>query len=831
MERIVKRPKLNGDTSGDASQIAEASRHYRNSDLLSNNSFRGKGVQNAGNLKVGRDLTITINQKPTPGTETSDDRKELFDSLVFEKMTERVTHVRMAYGGTCGWFLQEPAYTNWMQASVAHDDDKLLWIKGKPGAGKSTLMKFMLQQLGNRVRQTGNQEVLISFFFHARGYGLQKTTVGLYQSLLRQLLEKCPNLQYVLDGFRVGHSWTIESLESAFKEAIQGLGDTSLFCLIDALDECNDEEVRGVVSFFNDPDIIQKKVHICYTSRQYPTITSKRGHSVILESQAGHRKDIASYINSKLTIQDGSLAEQIRCDLQKKASGVFMWVVLVVDILNEECDNGRAHSLRAKIEEFPQDIYDLFLNILTRDDESKRSKNKDGLLLCIQWVLFARQPLTLKQLFFAIISQLEPNNLASCHSSDVSEDQMKKYINNNSRGLAELTGSENPTVQFIHESVRDFFLEKEGFTKIWPGLSGAFTGQSHNTLKQCCLTYMSMNEVADFTGWPAKGATKEFIKKIIQQFPFLQYANSGVLYHADRAQQHGVEQAQFLNMFPKFKWVKHHNALQEHQINHHQPEVSLLYILAGNNTPYLIHALESRQFSFDLEKRKKIERYGVPFLAAIATKSKEAAEALIKIETEGWIKDPVLEDIRGLDTLEASSGAFEWKKYSYYQKTLPQLIDFGNEKAALIFLHRNQCVLTGDGMSLVSAVDKGFNRLVKWLLKKGAHDLWRNDRNLLFEGNDHGQTPLWTASSKGYVKIARDLISYRANVLTPDKGGRTPLHVASLHGHVEVVRLLIDKGANTSAVDRHGRTPLWMASSNGHTEIVELLEGRNGAQA
>jgi hypothetical protein len=79
---------------------------------------------------------------------------------------------------------------------------------------------------------------------------------------------------------------------------------------------------------------------ICFSSRHYPYIVIERGIRLTLEDQPGHAMDLEAYVSSRLQIKEAALSEEIRSQLLNKAAGVFMWVVLVVDILNKEYRHG-----------------------------------------------------------------------------------------------------------------------------------------------------------------------------------------------------------------------------------------------------------------------------------------------------------------------------------------------------------------------------------------------------------------------------------------------------------------------------------------------------------
>ncbi|KAK5189084.1 hypothetical protein LTR96_011244 [Exophiala xenobiotica] len=92
--------------------------------------------------------------------------------------------------GTCEWLIKHPIFESWQR-----QPNSLLWVRGKPGAAKSAVMKFAV--LHAEKHKTREPEILASFFFHGRGSELVRTPVGLFRSLLKQILPYFP--QYLAD--------------------------------------------------------------------------------------------------------------------------------------------------------------------------------------------------------------------------------------------------------------------------------------------------------------------------------------------------------------------------------------------------------------------------------------------------------------------------------------------------------------------------------------------------------------------------------------------------------------------------------------------------------
>ncbi|KAL9616341.1 MAG: hypothetical protein Q9160_008784 [Pyrenula sp. 1 TL-2023] len=761
---------------------------------------------------------------------SEEQRRMLLDSLRFDQIDARQTTIKNAHFKTCKWLLKDPQYLDWLDVGKLHEHHGFLWMKGKPGTGKSTLMKFAFAN----ARKTMKDRLVISFFLNARGEDLEKSTIGTYRSLLLQLLERLPALQCVFDSLGLSTSiicpnyrWSIEVLRTLLEQAIQSLGDNSVICFIDALDECEERHVRDLISFFERVGelVIPSGIRfqVCFSSRHYPFITINKGLHLVLEGQEGHNQDINNYLDYELKIGHSKAASQIRTDVQEKSSGVFMWVVLVAEILNKEHDDGRIHTLRRKLQEIPSDLHELFHDILTRD-----SHNRKELILCIQWVLFARQPLSPEQLYYAIMSGVEPDTLSRWDPEEITADTFKRFILSSSKGLTEITASKMPKVQFIHESVKDFLLKDNGLRSIWPDLRNNFQDQSHDTLKHCCLTYMKMDisTSLESTGALPKASSPEATalrQTATATFPFLKYAVNNVLYHADQAAGNSIAQQDFMHTFPLIDWINLDNLFQKHEIRRHTQNASLLYILAENNLSNLIRIHPSISSYIEVES----ERYGSPLLACFATGSKEAVHSFLKSYMA--TQNPSNKLIEIYSQFQQDKGPENRLRRDFkFSKRRTQFSYFAelNDPTVVAILletdHVDADSKNDFGRTPLSwAAGNGYEAVVRLLAARADVDVDAKD--------NAGRTPLSWAAGNGYEAVVR-LLAARDNVDvdTKDGLGRTPLSRAAEKGHEAVVRLLAARDdVDVNVKDNYGQTPLSLAAEKGHETVVRLLAARD----
>ncbi|OCL01719.1 hypothetical protein AOQ84DRAFT_426547, partial [Glonium stellatum] len=737
-------------------------------------------------------IISNVSRKPREGEPPSlseEQKRKLLDSLRFNQINARQRTIKNAHTKTCEWLLQKSEYLEWLDVTKLAEHHGLLWIKGKPGAGKSTLMKYALVNAQGAIKD----RIVLSFFFNARGEDLEKSTLGMYRSLLLQLLKQVPKLQHILDSLRLTawassghHQWSIESLKELFRKAVQSLREFSLACFIDALDECDEDQIRDMISFFESIGELAVlagiRFHVCVSSRHYPHITIRKGLYLILEGQEGHNQDITNYLDGELKIGHSKLAEQIRGELQEKASGIFMWVVLVVNLLNKEYDCGRIHALRQRLRDIPSDLHELFRDILTRN-----SDKRNELLLCIQWVLFARHPLNPEQLYFAILSGIDPNIPLSWNRDELTMAAIKRFILDSSKGLAETTGSE--TVQFIHESVRDFLLKEDGLGELWPGIGKNFRGQSHEQLKQCCLAYMDVDIAAhlDLSKPLPKLSFIEAVtlrRSVTQEFPFLEYAIRNVLYHANIAGGDNVAQGDFIQRFQLINWIRLYNLLEEHEVRRYTPKASLLYILAEYNMPNLIRVHPHKLSYLKVEDG----RYGMPLFAALTTGSNEAIRAFMKAEIENQSTSSLLHELHD----QHCQGRNKKVKRGHNFEPLRD-----RNILSYVVKHEDEVLFT-------------------FLLEAGkvAPDSKDSD----------GRTPLSLAAENGYseANCLKLLLDKGADPDSKDNYGRTPLSWAAQYGQNNNLKLLLDKGADPDFKDNDGRTPLSWAAQLGYEKFLKL---------
>ncbi|KAF5643144.1 hypothetical protein F52700_2859 [Fusarium sp. NRRL 52700] len=464
----------------------------------------------------------------------------LIQSLRFNGMDTRRECISLPSTNTGQWLFQDPIFRTWKQSTLPKH--RLLFIKGKPGAGKSTLMKEAVRKTKSELQGRG---CCASFFINMRGDSLECSPSGILRSLLCQLLTYYESLRINHQSeaaIRLMHNicekavllsktWSDGRMESLLTDILKVLffERIPVYIFVDALDELGSGAERHVVTFWMNYVQSQRfnSTQVCLSCRHFPNISTAGCLELIVDAHNDY--DILTYINLRLKSHIHQEEEHWRAELLKKifsmSTGVFLWVVLVIDAVCSKYDEG--YSLRALIrlvEDTPIELKELYAQTISTLAESEKMLA----LRLFQWATGSARPLRLDEWHhvLAFITAWSPKSLKEWRESVMfteNDFQLERKIKTLSRGLLEIsstqfdtvTGKETGTssvnagagsldhgqgsarvVQVIHESVHDFLMVQGGFELLgWTGTS--IIADCHCMIAVACLNYLNIPELDD----------------------------------------------------------------------------------------------------------------------------------------------------------------------------------------------------------------------------------------------------------------------------------------------------------------------------------------------
>lgn len=427
-----------------------------------------------------------------------------------------------AYGQTCAWILPDiqedknynsprSIFGTWLTSN-----EPLLWISGKAGCGKSTLMRYLHQkQLKDKLFSTWLKDealTVAAFFFFERGGELQKSRQGMLRSLLHQILstERALIRRVFPKEFETHSSlppsfldWVC--LRTAFEQALQDYTDRgkSVILFIDGLDEYRDlkhsnkyteedfdliydgpnEDARWGISKWISAghreiaEILQSfkkggSVKMIISSRELTTFDQAFGSATRVRVHEYTEPAIREYCHGRLKPlepETSSLVDVSKLvdEIASRSSGVFLWVQLVVGMLMEGiADGDEGLELLALLHDLPDRLggkHGLYSRMLRR---IKRTHLREASRL-FRLALDAHASVHIFQLFFAAEGYLSPKGelLATggtigpydgpSRKLDSELEAKQKRLKSRCAGLLEVV-STTQHVQFMHHTTKEF---------------------------------------------------------------------------------------------------------------------------------------------------------------------------------------------------------------------------------------------------------------------------------------------------------------------------------------------------------------------------------------
>lgn len=398
-------------------------------------------------------------------------------SLQAPEQDRRLEQIEDKFRNTFDWIYDrtEPGFSDWLQRGTG-----LFWINGKPGSGKSTLMKFIFKDhrtsdlLTDWRRDT--TDLCAAFFFHYRGTALQKSFEGLLRSILSQIISQRQSLcEFLTPLFDKEHltsdDWTLPILQNGFYSILrQTKKPLYLTLFLDALDEY-DGRLEFICRFLKDvieiPRTATKRIKICFSSRPWDIFNTEFQHSPGFSIQDFTQADIRDYcLGSIMEERLSAIAlEDLIPDLVTRARGVFLWVKLVVkDLAGGIRMKMSKADLERLLESVPTELDKYYAEIIERIPRVYRWKAYAMLEIAVR----SKESLKPEDFFCAVecsefrTYQDGRNRLLEIRARVVED--FATLVKRQSRmicgGLIEVLGvASHYNIQVLHQTVEDFVTD------------------------------------------------------------------------------------------------------------------------------------------------------------------------------------------------------------------------------------------------------------------------------------------------------------------------------------------------------------------------------------
>ncbi|KAI1491228.1 hypothetical protein F5X96DRAFT_488961 [Biscogniauxia mediterranea] len=439
------------------------------------------------------------------------DYQDCLESLNEPDARARIRQVSPNHKDSFEWlFTDKVAFREWL----ADDKDEfspIFWITGKPGSGKSTIMRFAMQDPRLLSLVPDGEGKPLGYFFHLRGKNtVQKSLHGMLRELVYQLLLQFPNYfncikaryqSLVLESRSKRPEWDVENLKqcllSLAELPVQSQVRSRFILFIDALDENEsaeeNKEVVGIMKQLAESFALWKGntsgniLKICLASRPWPLFQKELGNDPRINKFAIHeftKTDIENYTRQNLTWAMSEVNKSLESSLEHlikmivgKAHGVFIWVRIVVQQLCETIiDGGSSVDLEDYITTLPDELDELYRYTMARIKPSYGLES----LVSFRIMLCSKTQLTLKGLYDAVtvcIRGFSPE-------SDLTPFQRLAWLKSRTGGLIEIVEptsyTNNPFVQLVHQTAHEFVrsglmgLNRTAFLPFWWDLDGNY---------------------------------------------------------------------------------------------------------------------------------------------------------------------------------------------------------------------------------------------------------------------------------------------------------------------------------------------------------------------
>ncbi|KAL5083217.1 hypothetical protein Trisim1_001881 [Trichoderma cf. simile WF8] len=655
--------------------------------------------------------------------------------------------------------------------------------------------------------------------------------------------------------------------------ATQNTNAGEIICILDAFDECVNQERQDLAKFlreFYGPqgntkrsvnlkflitsrpyDIIRRDLIRPFDIQECPIIHLKGDGDAEVEEITGeislYIKDRVSRVRAKLGLTRKE-EEILLQGLGAIHNQTYLWVFLTLEWIETEINNKinevAIHKVTSTLPRTVDEAYDKILSKSTDVEETKK-------LLHI--VVAAERPLTLAEMELALV--IRPHHQSYEDLALRPSDRVSKYIRDLCGLFINITDEK---IYLLHQTAKEFLVLNNNANSqeyspaqrgdILPkGHSGGLTwkfsltpSESHRILCKICIWHLLFTE---FETRPPTGAAD--VTKYLCDHLFLGYSAKNWATHFRAS---NITEIEILEQLQRLCNVTSHRCPTWFRIywTDIHPGFPLAFTTLMIASYFGIETIVSLQIESDDVDIDSAD--GSYHRTALSFASENGFDSVVRLLIKGpkfYGKKGLKKAIRlsyrrgaGVNSIDKDNRTAlfyaAWNGYVPIVKRLLKasarvdMVDiiggtpisyalcYGQEDTATELMKGAQPDSV-DGIRrelLLSAVRHSHDPVVKRLLDNGA------DPGV---ADDEGVTLVALAAMDGNTNIVKLLIERGADINKSDHNGTTPLMLAANKGETNVVELLIERGADINKSDHNGITPLMIAIKQGEADIAKLL--------
>ena len=380
------------------------------------------------------------------------------------------------------------------------------------------------------------------YHFFRSGFPALQNTLSAFRSFLAQLFHARKDDPEVIDKFAFAMNETSEGQLTASRYDLlelllictQCFGEA--YFILDAIDECDDNKT-----------LIQDLLNIAQKSEAKVIVFSRPNVAALFRAVPEKQQinvgrntceDIRIYLAKKFEefveeglLPSGANAEELVEHLLVGADGMFIWARLMIHYLNSPALTRKQRLNTIMNVHLPEGIevmYERISELICQGNQAER----DLAQRIVMWLLYSSRPMTTDELQEAVLTR-------SAEETDNQEDDFPDFNRTvilTCAGLVERQtiyisdyGSDFSSYQFIHLSVREYFLSQASSTS--PNTKELPTGRialavslqdSLFEMTRTCLLYLSYRMPAQ----PLCGSTNSDVSlsQLRRMFPLSAYA-------------------------------------------------------------------------------------------------------------------------------------------------------------------------------------------------------------------------------------------------------------------------------------------------------------------